>query len=754
MYERGWFEYSALQNADGVLRMPQSEPTLFAGCQQPAPEPGWHWCELEKAASDLNHQAISLLPHLDTLRAFAENDLYTAGMRKLWRGLSGYQTLLKAVYRAQVIHYELKDAFLRVTAEHEQTFRGHSERLVRGVRVESDYRTIGKNIHKLFKSDTGIKWDPALYSSVTDEFLLRALCGINAYYRQHSSDAYLAGLALLRPIELYIRDERQHSKNRPSLGLLGLAAYLRGRLRFGLSQYAEARDAWIESCECYAQKIEQKQEKLLTGDEQEREKWNDTRSLCLRRSALASAMGNGYLLLVMSKLSACLEVVVLSRAVLTKSCGAVYAAYVDLIYAAAKRAKHSSELSVLQDCERLLERCRETFRTLVRDSHYVERANIELALVFHYKAKALDRLSHEGAPTRAAAAQEINRLYTEAIDNLTSAIEYAEGQKDISKLNPRMIAEAYAIRSHVWRHRPVTDMEHANHPGWLAALKDGLEALKHVGEMSQLECEARMALGAAYISIAEGLKSGKIPVRRYRELAERAGVPMRRKDVQGKAGSGRRKPRQVEPRVASKTEQLKDEEIWLNKQDADRELSRAFEINDEANPRISAICYLRLAQSALLRETTLPDAWFYFRQYQSIADRVEHAFCHEQAEVIENELQRLGQYFFVDMRQGDLYLDGWKEKLENHIYSETINRIVEDRRVVATHSAIGQRRGRKATEVSTLIKEIMKYTGVSEGTARTLVEERLDDIRNRLKAVGADVDDIEDSPHVRPAKEI
>jgi hypothetical protein len=38
--------------------------------------------------------------------------------------------------------------------------------------------------------------------------------------------------------------------------------------------------------------------------------------------------------------------------------------------------------------------------------------------------------------------------------------------------------------------------------------------------------------------------------------------------------------------------------------------------------------------------TTLPDAWFYFRQYQGIADRVEHAFCHEQAAVIEKELQR------------------------------------------------------------------------------------------------------------------
>jgi hypothetical protein len=40
-----------------------------------------------------------------------------------------------------------------------------------------------------------------------------------------------------------------------------------------------------------------------------------------------------------------------------------------------------------------------------------------------------------------------------------------------------------------------------------------------------------------------------------------------------------------------------------------------------------------------------------------------------------------------------------------------------------------------------LVKDIVKHTGVSESTARTIAKERLDDVRNKLKTIGADVAD-------------
>jgi hypothetical protein len=737
MYDRGWFEYSAQRNSEGVLSMPDSEPASFASRRQPS-DTSSGWISLEDAASALNKQAIVLLPKLADLRSYAEDELFSGGVSKLWPSLGGFQNLVKAVYRAQVIHYELKDAFLRVTAPEAETFRTYPCRLVEGLKFNADSSKVANNIHRMFRESTAVEWDAALSLCVTDEFLLLGLCGINAYYRQHSSSSYLEGLELLRPLENYIKNERRRSKDRESLGLLGLAAYLRGRLKFGLSQYGDARDAWTESCEYYTLKIEQKRVILWGDDERKREKWEDTRSLCLRRTALAAAMGNGYLLLVLSKLNACLEVVVLSRAVLTKSCGRVYGAYVDLIYAAAKRAKHSSQMNVLQECEERLGRCLGTFRDLVPGSHYVERANIELAMIFHYQAKALDRLSRQGALSKPEAEERIKYLYQEALTKITSAIHYAEGRKDPAKRNPRMIAEAYALRSHLWRHRPEDDYQRATNPGWREALKDAHEALKHVGKMSQLECEGRMSLGAAYLSIAEGLKSGKLLLH---EITERKDVIPEGKGETHPPTDARRKRKQ-EPHIGET-----DREIWKFKELADEQLISALEINKRTNPRISAVCFLRLAQSGLLMETTVPDAWFYFGQYQEIADRVEHAFCHEQAVEIGRALRRKGRSFFVDVRQRGFNLAAWERDVKDYLKREVINRIVENMPKPPSgkndvgSSTKSSKRGPKVTLLGQLAKDIESHTGFTYKPAMALAKNLEEEFLNKLKAAGKYVGD-------------
>ncbi|HEX8069466.1 MAG TPA: hypothetical protein VF546_05920 [Pyrinomonadaceae bacterium] len=738
MYERGFFEYDVAQRPDGVLVMPDSDPP--ARPPSPPPGGGQQWRKLEVAAGELNGQARALLPALGGLRGYAERELYTGGVQKRWRSLDGFQNLVKAVYRAQIVYYELKDAFLRPTPAEAETFRGYAEELMRGVDAGGDYRRVGENIQWMFRRDTALDWDEALSEGVPDEFLLLGLCGLNAYYRLHSTEAYTRGLKLLQPLEQYTRHPHRQRKKRESLGLLGLTAYLRGRLKFGLGQYAEARAAWIESSECYARKIEQKQALLGEDDERQRQKWEDTRALCLRRGSLAAAMGNGYLLLVLSKLNACLEVVVLSRAVLTKHCGRVYAAYVDLIYASAQRAKYSSDAAVLAACEQRLQACLRTFSDLVGDSHYVQRANIELGLVYHYKAKILARrLREEGlSPAKTARAErQIKKLYDDALANLTAAIEYAGESEDGRERNPRMLAEAYALRSHLWRHRPEDDYKRATYPGYLRALQDASAALKHVGKMTQLECEARMALGAAYLSIAEDLKRGKLPLN-FRQVAERKGVP-----VPAPRPAARRKELPAETGQAAA-----EAELWAYKQQADGELSEALRLNDGANPRISAVCYLRLAQSGLLLETTLPDAWYYFGLYQEIAGRVEHAFCHEQAVELEKELRRKGKFFFLDVRKG-LNLHEWEKKLRDYLISEAINRKVkemkrpaahgDDQPPPAEHGPPGQKktkRGRKETnpKLTPLIQGLMTHLMVVYNTAEKIAKEREQEFFNKLKA--------------------
>src|SRR5262249_32919647 len=119
----------------------------------------------------------------------------------------------------------------------------------------------------------------------------------------------------------------------------------------------------------------------------------------------------------------------------------------------------------------------------------------------------------------------------------------------------------------------------------------------------------------------------------------------------------------------------KENQIWKYKRLADEQLSLALNVNANANPRISAVCFLRLAQAGLLMETTLPDARFFLAQFQKISDRVEHAFCHELALDISEELQRKGNALFIDVRERGLDIGFWVDEVKDYLSREAINRI-------------------------------------------------------------------------------
>src|SRR5207237_5165472 len=110
-------------------------------------------------------------------------------------------------------------------------------------------------------------------------------------------------------------------------------------------------------------------------------------SVTLRRAALVTAFGDGYLSFVSSRLTRALESLTLARAALSRNSGLVYLTYVDMLYWACKRAAHSTDMQIIEEVVRELRKCRNTLGELVPGSHYFHRAGLQLALALYYRAK-------------------------------------------------------------------------------------------------------------------------------------------------------------------------------------------------------------------------------------------------------------------------------------------------------------------------------------------------------------------------------
>ncbi|HEY0730044.1 MAG TPA: hypothetical protein VGD38_18300, partial [Pyrinomonadaceae bacterium] len=177
---------------------------------------------------------------------------------------------------------------------------------------------------------------------------------------------------------------------------------------------------------------------------------------------------------------------------------------------------------------------------------------------------------------------------------------------------------------------------------------------------------------------------------------------------------------------------------------ADEQLSLALNINAKANPRISAVCFLRLAQAGLLMETTIPDVRFFLDQFQKISDRVEHAFCHELASDIREQLERKGPAFFVDVRQRGLTVAFWEDELKDYLTREAINRIVDNMSVPLSGDAGTPKRrgrGRKTTLKGQFIKDLVSHTGYSPEWARSVAGNYEKEFLDKLRATGKYVGD-------------
>jgi len=449
--------------------------------------------------------------------------------------------------------------------------------------------------------------------------LIAALCGVNELYRKHGSSFYNIALQLLSKIEHYIEKglPHQHVRERQSYGLIGLTQYLTGRAYSAKGDFAKSRKAFRRSAEAYVARLRQKEE-FLRNDNISPQEYEEKVSVTLRRAALVTAFGDGYLSFVSSRLTRALESLTLARAALSRNSGRVYLTYVDMLYWACRRAAHTNDAATIEDVVRELGKCRETFRELVKGSHYYHRAGLQLALALFYRAKL--------SPTTA----EVD--YQDGMNYLAEAIEYAGYIRDNEPRNPHLLASALVTKSRFLSSRP-RPSKRAREKAFLLHLSNLAEAeaaAKLASDVStgirEVKSEACATLGDVYADYAEfyqGRDRGQFNTYFDRSLEA---------------------------------------------------LQEALKENHGENIRIDGVCYLRLTKLFLLNPNVNIRAYEYFEQWRHISGEVEHAYWKKMAVELEGKLK--GPVLLVKAWETLDYAK-WENRLRTFLHEESLKSFVE-----------------------------------------------------------------------------
>ena len=116
-------------------------------------------------------------PEVVNLRDYANQDLYHDGKTIPWRSHGGFENLLKSIFRARVINYEILDYYLQSDRPQIDYLIDIAEGLHR-----NDYRDL---FSELFQRTFGFPGEEQLINVVAEEVVLLGLCGVNAIYRRH-----------------------------------------------------------------------------------------------------------------------------------------------------------------------------------------------------------------------------------------------------------------------------------------------------------------------------------------------------------------------------------------------------------------------------------------------------------------------------------------------------------------------------------------------------------------------------------------
>lgn len=433
--------------------------------------------------------------------------------------------------------------------------------------------------------------------------IIAALCGVNYQYRSHAHRNYKDALEIVESIEGFVKNELPllHRNRRESFGLTGLTMFLKGKLLAAIGDYDEAQKAFAESSDAYIARLDQKNEFFERGFITRRQ-YEDKKIVTLRRTALVSALGVGYLAFVNSRISKALSALRMSRAALKQNVGAVYTAFTDVLFFACRRAEGSSDRQTIEEVIRGIETSRDTLAKLVPDSHYLHRAGVELAIALYYRAKA-DQKSDE-------ATERTSEDLAKAMSLLDAAIKHGETAN-----NQRLLTEGLFVRSYVQRCLPDVEPQR----NLQNAEEDAKRAFKEAMGNSRMELEALVALGSLQYEQSKYHKS------------------------------------------TNNEEGFRQRVIA-----AQNSFHKARTQNHGKNVRIEAVCCLKLAKLSLLDPSSVALAHDFFRRWEEIENRVEHAFCHYMARDIRRRLSEGGPLLIIDA-ESSLSFPNWEEKLLTHL---------------------------------------------------------------------------------------
>ncbi len=581
----------------------------------------YEWPELENKADFYDYQA----PGNET--KFTENRIkYMDAVENLYQLILFLERNVESwanehtvkILKIKTLIYEVKDYSLAVPPELGQFFLKQAREFNEHVKREE----VELFADELKGEVSARRQQEDARARVIKVQILAALCGVNHLYRSHLHGDYEEALEIVENIENYVKAELpdQHQNKRESFGVIGLTLYLKGRLLSANGDYDNAQKAYAQSSDAYIARLDQKNDFYERGYIT-KEQYEEKKLVTLRRAALVSALGVGYLAFINSRISKALAALRMSRAALKQNVGAVYGAYTDILFFACRRAEGSSERETIEDVIRGIEACRATLSKLVPDSHYLHRAGIELALALHYRAK-----SNQKAGRDADSARED---YTRAMQLLDSAIKHSEKDEEGRYKNQRLLTEALFIRSYIRRCMPdsapgkrLADLSRSE--------EDARRSLKEAKESSRMQCEAFIALGSVQYEQSRYYKSIN-----------------------------------------------KEDEFHKRLNAARLSFRAALKRNDGRNVRIEAVCYLKLTKLSLFDPSGVALAHDYFNKWKQIENRVEHAFCHYMAQELSERLSEGGPLLVINAESSLNYYE-WEEKLMSHLINTMMIKLSEE----------------------------------------------------------------------------
>lgn len=218
------------------------------------------------------------------------------------------------------------------------------------------------------------------------------------------------------------------------------------------------------------------------------------------------------------------------------------------------------------------------------------------------------------------------RYYQLATAYLDQAIAFAETEGDGRQhRNQRLLAEALTVLSHITSHARA-DFELAE--------ERARRALVAAEGITQYTCEAYLALGAIFYMQAERSAS-----------LEKTGAHM--KETEAHVKNAR----------------------WC--------INQALDKNQNANARIRAAGYLRLAELSLLLPGTLPEVRHYYQKWLQVKDSVENDFLQHWGRKVNDAMQNINEHLFIDVRIS-FKTEYWNQKVEEHLMYAAMREMAHD----------------------------------------------------------------------------